>query len=239
MDNILIKIGVIAIVIIISVCIFIAIRKRKIVFVDDSKKKSTIGVQPSLTPSEKELPAKFTKKQFKRVEKYEEKVDNLEKKNSELEKKVKELSNQLEVLRKDIKAIQEQDIKFSSNSSNKSLSMSSNITNKKKTNNENGLPIATSYERLTLGGNGNLIHCEEGYPVYYRAWKENEVIKFEFVNSDRTKKAINNRSTFIEPFCNKIEESRLPDESDFIETITPGILNDDYTVKEKAVIRYK
>lgn len=239
MDSMII-IGVIAIAII-FVCIYIVIRKRKIVFVNDSKKKSTNEVQPSLAPTEKELPTKFTKKQLKRVEKYEEKVDDLEKRNSELEKKVKELTNQLEVLRKEIRAIQEKekDTKPLPNASGNPSPLSSSDANKKKTNKINGRSIVISYERLTIGGDGNLTHCEEGYPVYYRAWKERDIIKFEFVNSDRTKKAINNRSTFIEPFCNKIEDSKLPDESDLIDTITPGILNDDYTVKEKAVIRYK
>jgi len=238
MDDIL-KIGVIVIVIIIFVCIYIAIRKRKIVIIDDTKGKGNVDVHPSHVSSEKELPTKFTKKQLKRVEKYEEKVDNLEKKNSELEKKVKELTNQLEALRKDIRIVQERDTKSSPSASKNSSPEFCDISNKRKANNENSHPIAISYERLTLGGDGNLVLCEEGYPVYYRAWKERERIKFEFVNSDRTKKAINNRSTFIEPFCNKTEESKFPDESDFIETITPGILNDDYTVKEKAVIRYK
>lgn len=239
MDGIIIF-GVIAIAII-FVCIYyyIAIRKRKIVFVDDTKKERKVDVQPSLAPSEKELPTKFTKKQLKRVEKYEEKVDDLEKRNSELEKKVKELTNQLENLRKDIRAIQDNSTKSSSNASGNPSPISSSDANKKKPNNINDRPIACLYERLTIGGDGNLIHCEEGYPVYYRAWKERERMYFEFVNSDRTKKAINNRSTFIEPFCNKIEDSKLPDESDFIDTITPGVLNDDYTVKEKAVIKYK
>ena len=237
--NVLIKIGIIVIAIIFVCIIIYAIRKRKIVFVDDSKKKRRVDVQPSLAPSEKELPTKFTQKQLKRVEEYVEKVDDLGKRNSELEKKVKELTNQLENLRKDIRAIQEKNIKFSPNASGNPSSLSSSDANKKKTKNINDRSIVNSYECLTIGGDGNLIHCEEGYPVYYRAWKERERINFEFVNSDRTKKAINNRSTFIEPFCNKIEDSKLPDESDFIDTITPGILNDDYTVKEKAVIRYK
>ena len=239
MEDILILIGVVVIVIIIFVCIYIAIRKRKIVIIDDTKGEENVDVQPSHVSSEKELPPKFTKKQYKRVEKYEEKVDNLEKKNSEMEKKVKELTKQLEELRKDIGTIQERATKSSPSASENPSPVSSCISNKRKANNGNSHPVAISYERLTLGGDGNLVHCEKGYPVYYQAWRECERIKFEFVNSDRTKKAINNRSTFIEPFCNKTEESKFPDESDFIETITPGILNDDYTVKEKAVIRYK
>lgn len=237
MDDILIQIGVIVIVIIIFLCIYIAIRKRKIVIIDDTKWKGNVDVQPSHVSSEK--PTKFTKKQHKKVERYEEKVKDLENKNSELKKKVKELTKQLEELRKDIRTIEERDAKSSSNASENPSPVSGSTSNKRKANKEISHPIAISYERLTLGWDGNLIHCEEGYPVYYQAWRERERIKFEFVNSDRTKKAINNRSTFIEPFCNKTEKSKFPDESDFIETITPGILNDDYTVKEKAVIRYK
>lgn len=235
----IIKIGVIAIVAIIFLYIFIAILKKKSDFVDNSKKKRKVDVQPSLALSEKELPTKFTKKQLKRVEKYEEKVDDLEKKNSELDKKVKELTNQIEILRKDIRAIQEKNTNSSPNASGNPSPISNNVATKEKTNGQNEHPIVISYERLTIGGDGNLIHCEEGHQVYYKAWKEGERIKFEFVNNDRTKKAINNRSTYIEPFCNKIEDSKLPDESNYIDTITPGILNNDYSVKEKAVIRYK
>ena len=57
MDDNLIKICVIVIVIIIFVCIYMAIRKRKIVFIDDTKRNGTVDVQPSYVPLEKELPA--------------------------------------------------------------------------------------------------------------------------------------------------------------------------------------
>ena len=238
MDIIYVKIFAIVFVVLLAACAYIIISTRKENSANNNKKKPIDFPHATLSP-EKELPEKFTKKQFKRVEKNEEKLDDLEKKNSELEKRVKELSNQLEALKKEIKKIQKQEMNISHSISGNPSSVPSSIANKRKPNDENSRSIVATYERLTLGGDGNLIYCEEGYPVYYRAWRERERIRFEFVNSDRTKKAINNRSTFIEPFCNKTEESKFPDESDFIETITPGFLNDDYTVKEKAIIRYK
>ena len=86
--------------------------------------------------------------------------------------------------------------------------------------------------------NGCLVK-EESEQTYYRAWRENGPILFEFVNNDRTRKAINNRTIIVEPFCIKLESSRSPDVSEKIETKTPGILNDDYTLRKKAEIIYK
>ena len=230
---ILFKILAALLVLVLAACVYFGILNRKEI---RAKKKKNIGSQYSISPTERELPEKYTKRQLKEVK---DKVDNLENKYSELEKKVKKLTDLLEMQRKDIREIQELKTKFLPITSTNPSPMPSNNVNKNKSNIDKERSLSTSNKLLTIGGNGNLIHCEEGYPAYYRAWKEKEKIKFEFVNSDRTKKAINNRSTFIEPFCNKTEESKLPDESDFIETITPGILNDDYTVNVKAVIRYK
>jgi hypothetical protein len=228
--SILFKILAALLVLVLAACVYVGLLNRK---ENRAKKKKNIGSPHSISPTERELPEKYTKRQLKDIK---DKVDNLENKYSELEKKLTDL---LEMQRKDIKEIQELKTKFLPISSTNPSPMPSNNVNKNKSNIDKERSLPTSNKLLTIGGNGNLIHCEEGYPAYYRAWKEKEKIKFEFVNSDRTKKAINNRSTFIEPFCNKTEESKLPDESDHIETITPGILNDDYTVNVKAVIRYK
>lgn len=86
---------------------------------------------------------------------------------------------------------------------------------------------------------GPLVEARPEHAVYYKAWREKGKLLFEFVNNDRTKKAINNRTSIIEPFCEKVESSKSPDDSEMITTISPGLLNDDYTVRDKAKIEYK
>lgn len=87
--------------------------------------------------------------------------------------------------------------------------------------------------------NGLFVEADSCDAIYYKAWIEEGKMLFEFVNNERTKKAINNRSILIEPFCFKMDNSISPDEADMIETKEPGILSDDYTVEEKAKIIYK
>lgn len=98
--------------------------------------------------------------------------------------------------------------------------------------------VIQSFIMLTVK-NGLFVEADPCGVCYYRTWTANGKKYFEFVNNDRTKKAINNRSILIEPFCIKMEKSISPDEADMIETIEPGILSDDYTVIEKAKIIYK
>ena len=87
--------------------------------------------------------------------------------------------------------------------------------------------------------NGLFAEADSNGVYYYKTWTAKGKKLFEFVNNDRTLKAINNRSILIEPFCIKMEKSISPDEAAMIETIEPGILSDDYTVEEKAKIIYK
>lgn len=87
--------------------------------------------------------------------------------------------------------------------------------------------------------NGNLVEAEPDQTIYYHCWKEKGKMLFEFVNNERTRKAINNRTVIIEPFCIKQEMSKSPDLSEVIETKIPGILNEDFTIFKKAEIIYK
>lgn len=98
--------------------------------------------------------------------------------------------------------------------------------------------INKSYIYLTVL-DGPLVEAGPEYAVYYRAWKEHGKLMFEFVNSDRTKRAINNRTSIIDPFCEKIESSNSPDESEKVISLKPGILNEDYSVNTKVKIEYK
>lgn len=106
-------------------------------------------------------------------------------------------------------------------------------------NKTNSNPLVGKFNFIELAViNGSLVK-EESEQTYYRAWRENGHLLFEFVNNDRTRKAINNRTIIVEPFCIKLESSKSPDLSEEIETKTPGILNDDFTLRKKAEIIYK
>ena len=100
-------------------------------------------------------------------------------------------------------------------------------------------PKSLQFSTMITVKKGIFVEADSCDAIYYKSWTEKGKKYFEFVNNDRTKKAINNRSILIEPFCIKMEESISPDEADMIETKKPGILSDDYTVIEKAKIIYK
>ena len=180
---------------------------------------------------------------------------DLKKSNKELEEEISKkkdeiimLKNKLSEKDNDIAILRRQIMEL--NKSSSMGYMSSNESNKQEDNNINndssGINKNSSktfvghsnyYELAVI--NGNLVEAESEQTTYYRAWRENGQILFEFVNNDRTRKAINNRTIIIEPFCIKLEYSKSPDVSVEIETITPGFLNDDYTLRKKAEIIYK
>ena len=160
---------------------------------------------------------------------------------SEKEEIIERLNNQISSLNAEISELRES-------------AQKSNVTKKKKfdkrgdkeeeecnqSDNPNSYPLGGRpvFNELTVI-NGNLVKAESEQTTYYRTWRENGLLLFEFVNNDRTRKAINNRTIVIEPFCTKRDDSKSPDLSEEIETKTPGILNDDYTLKKKAEIIYK
>lgn len=177
----------------------------------------------------------------KEKEKLEKEIEKREKKIKVLEKQLNEKDNVIASLRSQIKELNKSSSRSSmpSNSSNKQEE-----DNNEKTgvadNNRNSNPLVRQYNFIELAViNGSLVKAESEQTTYYRSWRENEQIMFEFVNNDRTRKAINNRTVIIEPFCIKLESSKSPDNSEEIETKTPGILNDDFTLKKKAEIIYK
>ena len=156
---------------------------------------------------------------------------------SEKEEKIKELTSQLEVL---------------INNANNHKADSPNVPNeqeeqqkdKTKTNdkgdkpNRNELEGQSVYDELTVK-NGILIKVEPNDTIYYCSWNRKGKKYFKFVNNERTRKAINNRTVIIDPFCIKQEGSKSPDLSEEIETIIPGILSEDYSIIRKAEIIYK
>ena len=98
-------------------------------------------------------------------------------------------------------------------------------------------PENVEYTSLTVM-DGKLVVASSSQVSYYRAWEIEGDIFFEFY-SDRTAKAINNRSVIIEPFCDKDPESVPADKATSIETSLCGFLNKDYSINTKTTIKYK
>lgn len=91
---------------------------------------------------------------------------------------------------------------------------------------------------LSIQSGGRLKKAEIGDIIYYKAWEEKGKLYFVFVNSERTPKAINNRTTIIEPFCDNVGSIKSPDNADAIEIVKEGVLTDDFQVLEKVKIKY-
>lgn len=79
---------------------------------------------------------------------------------------------------------------------------------------------------------------ETGEVAYYKAWETECGINFIFANDEKMKKAINNRSSIIEPFCEKVEDSKKPEDADRIIVVESGVLDKDYNVINKVKIKY-
>lgn len=98
--------------------------------------------------------------------------------------------------------------------------------------------VDEKYTYLRVVGIGRLESSQRNENTIYRMWKENNKIFYEF-NSVRVKKFIKNRTVFIDSFCNKDIQSVEPAIADEIQTLSPGELNEDLTVKTKVTILYK
>lgn len=171
--------------------------------------------------------------------------------NQKLRNKISELEQQLSQKNTDIRQLNkektrlEDRIKLMSRSTNEQANEDSgnkqNIGDERSNVKiENKIPVVsqTDYNDLTVL-NGNLVKAEYEHTIYYHSWRSDGKLLYEFVNNERTRKAINNRTIIIEPFCIKQESSKSPDVSEEIETMVPGILNEDYTIAKKAEIIYK
>ncbi len=97
-------------------------------------------------------------------------------------------------------------------------------------------PEDVEYIALTVT-DGNLTIASTSQVSYYRAWEIDGDIFYEFY-SDKTAKAINNRSVIIEPFCEKDPASIPADKASRIETTLFGFLNQDYSVKTRTIIKF-
>jgi len=211
-----------------------------LIFVDNSIKNNKKSDEKRDKKDEKKL-NDFDKSKIN------ENID-LKKDKEELTKKIERLNKELDALKKENTSLKNRIVELKTSLSRSD--MHSDDPNKQEDNNEktdaansnntNYSSLVRQFNFIELAViNGNLVKAESEQTTYYRSWREKGQILFEFVNNDRTRKAINNRTIIIEPFCIKLESSKSPDNSEEIETKTPGILNDDFTLKKKAEIIYK
>lgn len=74
---------------------------------------------------------------------------------------------------------------------------------------------------------------------YYRSWKEDGKRYYEFSCKEKdVSMAINNRGSLIDPFCIKSPDSVNPDEAKKVETISPGIMDESYSITKKTTVKY-
>ena len=94
------------------------------------------------------------------------------------------------------------------------------------------------YLYLKVGVGGILKNLQTPDRANYRAWRCNGILYFEFYSINEEKKAINNRTSIIEPFCDIDNGTIDPDSANYVETKEFGILNDDFTINKKTIIKY-
>lgn len=189
-----------------------------------AKSRKTILPEDKTDNRDKQLELKFNK--FQCIQKkQEERIKQLEQKCLNLEKQIRMI--------KEATAFQN-DTEDENTSSNTISWVIQQPEKPMETNSQD----ARNIMQLSIQSGGRLKHAEIGDVVYYKAWKEQEKIYFVFVNSDRTKKAINNRTTIIEPFCEDVGDIKSPNNADSIEIVKEGILNRDLQVVKKVQIKY-
>lgn len=149
-------------------------------------------------------------------------IKNLEIKHNKLSKDVDELEHLIKVSLKETEAV---------------TSSEKKIEDKKIKTKESKKKLDRNYINLTIR-ESRLVEVEAYEQTYYRTWLEDGKYYFEFVESERIQKVINNRFTIIEPFCDNSSDSNLPDESTQICVIQPGELNSEYNVIKKVIIKY-
>ena len=84
---------------------------------------------------------------------------------------------------------------------------------------------------------GKLSIAQSADVAMYRAWKSNDIYAFEFCCA-KTGKAINNRTSVIDPFCEVQTNGIDPDQAKSVNVKKPGSLSSDFQVLTKVIIQY-
>lgn len=226
------RIGIIAVAIIIVslFVIFISANKEKKNNRNDGRKQTHNNLSSSLGYEELKPNKKKTTLDYK------EKIDELNAKIEKYEKENTKLKNEIDSLKYELKQYQTNPNAVRA-STMPSIRGGDAITNGDHDNKDNNLS-SFSYIYLTVL-EGPLEEASPEHAIYYKAWREKGVLYFVFDNNENTKRAINNRTSIIEPFCEKSASSKSPEESESVFCKEPGILYDDYSVKKKVQIEYK
>ena len=199
-----------------------------------NNKKSSFIIEDNLNGQEYNH-GKDKRSNVNKILELKEEIKELNKLISEKNEEINELKKENSFLRGKNKIIKDSPSENSNDEKKKDID---NISEKNDYINPNSSDAHSDFIALTVV-NGNLSKAESDHTIYYRSWRNKDKLLFEFVNNERTRKAINNRTIIIEPFCIKQENSKSPDISEEIETIIPGVLNEDFTLLKKAEIIYK
>lgn len=98
-------------------------------------------------------------------------------------------------------------------------------------------PSEIKIVELTIA-NDKLIPCTLGKTVYYHCWEYENKIYYDF--NEKTPilaKIINNHSSIIDPFCVREFGSATWEDAKSIKGTTYGILDDNYNIIEKLIIK--
>lgn len=111
-------------------------------------------------------------------------------------------------------------------------------TNSNKSNLEAAKPDNIVYTFLRVS-EGKLEPTSQFQTSYYRAWQFQGKILYEFYCEPQyMKKVINNHSSIIDPCCMKSQESVSPEEANRIVTEEFGVLDSNYSIITRTIIKY-
>lgn len=98
-------------------------------------------------------------------------------------------------------------------------------------------PETREYVWLKVVDGGKLSIAQSADVAIYRAWICNGIYSFEFCCA-KTGKAINNRTSVIDPFCEVQPNGIDPDLAKSVNIMKPGSLSVDFQVITKVIIQY-
>ncbi|MGM9799849.1 MAG: hypothetical protein ACI30M_04110 [Muribaculaceae bacterium] len=99
--------------------------------------------------------------------------------------------------------------------------------------------VFNAYILLSIS-DGRLVQASSSQTPYYRAWRQGGRLLYEFYcDSQKVKKAINNCSAIIAPFCLKDVKSVELNQAEAIKTVQFGELDSNYEILNKTIIKFK
>ncbi len=166
--------------------------------------------------------------------------DNKEKTSSGDDKRISELESKIIFLDKSLKEYKKV-LYNHSHPSNENVNRPSNNTspsnnNAKEQGSSNQVQLPQRFFLKAIDGE-KLAPAQSEDSAHYCAWKEKDTICFKFIATN-VQKAINNRSSIIEPFCEISSDSKNPDGASDIKVLKDGKLDKDNSVIDKVLIKY-